>query len=114
MGGYSLHVTILKNGTGFNIGQMIGSKVIGFQQLNYPDTHIVKQTPSSVYFSYRDPGTNYHRFNYFQWYAVPGTTTATLQVSVAGRKADAPGMRRLLNRFADNLTGDAPSSPPAG
>ena len=106
-GGYSLYVRILDNAIGVNPEQMVATKIVGFNHADYPDRVIVKRTTSSVYFTYRDPTTNYHRYNYFAWYAVPtdANDTATLQVSVAGRAVDAPGLRWLMNRFADNLVG---------
>lgn len=106
-GGYSLYIRVLDNAIDVNPEQMVATKIIGFNQAGYPDRVIVKKTSSSVYFTYRDPTTNYHRYNYFAWYAVPTDPnhTATLQVSVAGRAADAPGLRALMTRFADNLIG---------
>jgi hypothetical protein len=64
-----------------------------------------------VFFQYRDASTNYHRFNYFQWFAIPGQTNATLEMSVSGRRVDRPGLLWLFNRFADNVTGQAPPPP---
>jgi hypothetical protein len=113
VGGYSLYVKTLDNVLD-NTGQMVATKITGFDQAGYPDVHILKQNGSSVYFTYRDPTTNYERYNFFQWFAVPGQQNATLQVSVAGRERDAPGLRNLLNRFADNVTGVVtPKKPPS-
>lgn len=106
VGGYSLRVEILDN-TLDNLGQMVGTKVIGFQQ-GFQDFHIITQTPSAVYFSYRDPNTDLHRWNFFQWFAVPGQENATLEMSVAGRQRDVPGLKALMNRFADDVVGSLP------
>ncbi len=51
-----------------------------------------------------------HRFNYFQWFAVPGDTTATLEMSVAGRETDVPGLEALFQRFAHNVLGSPPNA----
>ena len=102
LGGYSLRVRVLDNALAFNIGLMVGSKVIGFRQ-TYTEFHVLKKTESAVYFTYRDE-LNHLRYNYFQWFAVPGSPTATLEMSVSGRKVDAPGLQALFNRFADNAT----------
>jgi hypothetical protein len=105
-GGYSLRVKVLDN-TLNDLHQTVGTKIIGFED-GVKDFHISKQTNSSVYFSYRDPTTNYHRFNYFQWFALPGQTNATLEMSVSGRQRDVPGLKALFDRFADNVTGTLP------
>jgi hypothetical protein len=106
VGGYSLRVGILDN-TLNNLGQMVATKLTGFQQGGM-EFHVIRQTPSAIYFSYRDPSTNLHRWNFFQWFAVPGLPNATLEMSVSGRQRDAPGLRALLNRFADDVVGSPP------
>jgi hypothetical protein len=103
VGGYSLRVRILDN-TLNDLPMTVATKVVGFQE-GVRDFHVIKQTDSSVYFEYRDEPSNYHRFNYFQWFAVPGQTNTTLEMSVSGRQADVPGLRALFNRFADNVSG---------
>jgi hypothetical protein len=107
VGGYSLRVRVLDNTLAFNPGMMKSTKIQGFRQA-YSDFNIIKQTPSSVYFDYRDEPTNLHRFNYFQWFAVEGDPTATLEMSVAGRLSDVPGLEALFDRFADNVQGTPP------
>jgi hypothetical protein len=109
VGGYSLRVRILNN-TLNNLQQMVATKLVGFQQ-GVKDFRTIRRTPSGIYFSYRDPTTNFHRYNYFQWFAVPGQTNATLEMSVSGRQQDVPGLKALFNRFADNVSGSLPKSP---
>jgi hypothetical protein len=106
IGGYSLRVKVLDN-TQFDVHQTVGTKIIGFED-GVKDFNISKQTDHTVYFDYRDPSTNFHRFNYFQWFAVPGQTNATLEMSVSGRKQDVPGLQELFDRFADNVAGELP------
>ena len=101
VGGYSLRVRVLDNTLDFNTGTMVSTKVTGFQQA-YEDFTILRQTSSAVYFTYRDE-TNHLRYNYFQWFAAVPSTTATLEMSVSGRKVDAPGLQALFDRFADNV-----------
>ncbi len=113
VGGYSLYVKTLDNVLD-NVGQEVATKRTGFQQAGYADVHVLKKTGSALYFTYREPSTNYLRYNFFQWFAANGQQNATLQVSVAGRKRDAPGLRAMLHRFADNLTGVVtPRHPPS-
>jgi len=109
VGGYSLRVKILDNTLGFNPGQLVSTKVEGFKQ-SYDDFQKLKVTPSAAYFTYRD-GNNHLRYNYFQWFAVPGSSAATLEMSVAGRKRDVPGLKALFDRFADNAIGTVPPPP---
>lgn len=104
VGGYSLRVRVLDNTLGFNPGMMKSTKIQGFRQA-YKDFKVIKQAPNFVWFEYRDEPTNLHRFNYFQWFAVDGDPTATLEMSVAGRLTDVPGLEELFNRFADNVQG---------
>jgi hypothetical protein len=106
VGGFSLRVRVLDNTLAFNPGMMKSTKIQGFRQ-TFKDFHIIRQFPNSVYFEYRDEPTNLHRFNYFQWFAVEGSPTATLEMSVAGRQTDVPGLEALFNRFADNVSGSA-------
>jgi hypothetical protein len=104
IGGYSLRVKIMDN-TDLNPAQMVATKRVGFQQ-EFTDQNftVTNRTNSAIYFTFVD-GTNHMRLNYFQWFAVPGRPNATLEMSVAGRASDKPGLYALFNRFADNLTG---------
>jgi hypothetical protein len=112
IGGYSLRVRILDN-TFVDVHQTVGTKVTGFRDsAGIADFNIIHRTDRSVYFDYRDAGTDYHRFNYFQWWAVPGQTNATLEMSVSGREEDVPGLKSLFDRFADNVLGSLPPAPP--
>ncbi len=114
IGGYSLYVRMLDNAL-FDTHMSVAAKIAGFEEASgVADFQVLKRTSSSVYFEYRDQPSNLHRYNYFEWFAVPGDPYATLQVSVAGRRRDVPGLKALLNRFADNVTGTrAPRRPPS-
>jgi hypothetical protein len=113
VGGYSLRVRVLDN-TIYDVHQIVGTKITGFRDSpsTIADFNIIRKDDHSVYFEYRDAGSNLHRFNYFQWFAVPGQTNATLEMSVSGREEDVAGLKALFNRFADNLTGSVPSGTP--
>ena len=111
-GGYSLRVKALDNTQQFDTEQMVATKIVGFKA--YDHFRLLRKTPSAAYFTYID-GNNHLRYNYFQWFAAPGSTTATLEMSVAGRKQDVPGLKALFNRFADNVLGtNEPYQPPKG
>jgi hypothetical protein len=113
VGGYSLRVKALDNTLGLNPGQMVGTKIRGFRQAYANDQFsLTKQTPTAAYFTYVD-GNDHLRYNYFQWFAAEGSPTATLEMSVAGRKQDVPGLKALFDRFADNAVGTTdPYRPP--
>lgn len=103
IGGYSLRVKALDNTLALNTGQMVSTKVAAFKQA-YSNFQVLHRTQSAVYFTYRD-GTNHLRYNYFQWFAASPSTTATLEMSVAGRAEDAAGLRALFRRFALIVSG---------
>jgi hypothetical protein len=107
-GGYSLRVRILDN-TLNDVHQQVATKIIGFRDTSeVADFRVIKKTRRAVYLEYRDENTNLHRFNYFQWFAVPGQTNATLEMSVSGRESDVRGLKALFDRFADNVMGSVP------
>jgi hypothetical protein len=109
-GGYSLRVKVLDNTQQFSPAQMVATKIVGFEA--YEHYRLIRQTTSTAYFTYID-SNNHLRYNYFQWFAAPGSSTATLEMSVAGRKQDVPGLKALFNRFADNVLGsNEPYHPP--
>jgi hypothetical protein len=111
-GGYSLRVKALDNTQQFDTEQMVATKIVGFKA--YDHFRLLRKTPSAAYFTYID-GNDHLRYNYFQWFAAPGSSTATLEMSVAGRKQDVPGLKALFNRFADNVLGtNEPYQPPKG
>lgn len=113
VGGYSLRVKALDNTLGYNPGQLVGTKIVGFRQTYANDQFsLLKRTPASAYFTYVD-GNEHLRYNYFQWFAAEGSSTATLEMSVAGRKRDVRGLKNLFSRFADNVLGTSePYQPP--
>jgi len=105
-------VKALDNTQQFDTEQMVATKIVGFKA--YDHFRLLRKTPSAAYFTYID-GNDHLRYNYFQWFAAPGSTTATLEMSVAGRKQDVPGLKALFNRFADNVLGtNEPYQPPKG
>jgi hypothetical protein len=107
-GGYSLRVRVLDNNF-VDVHQTVGTKIIGFRDSpEVAEFHVSHRSESSVYFDYRDAQVNTHRFNYFQWWAVPGQSNATLEMSVSGRARDVPGLKNLFDRFADNVEGSLP------
>ena len=110
-GGYSLRVRILDN-TLNDAHQTVGTKITGFRDSSQiADFNVIHKNRHSVYFEYRDAGSNLHRFNYFQWFTVPGQINATLEMSVSGRERDIAGLKAMFDRFADNVAGSLPPPP---
>ncbi len=60
------------------------------------------RTEDSVKFVFRD-GNNRLRYNYFQWFVGPGSSEASLEMSVAGRQADVAGLDWLFAVFNSTL-----------
>ena len=87
--------------------QMVATKIVGFgDSPDVADFSVLQQTPSAVYFKYRDE----HQPPPLQLLPVVrgarASTNATLEMSVAGRaRSTCPGSKALFNRFADNVTG---------
>jgi hypothetical protein len=110
-GGYSLRVRILNN-TLWDVHQIVGTKITGFRDSSeIADFNVLHKDDHSVRFEYRSAASNLHRFNYFQWFAVPDQPNATLEMSVSGRERDVAGLKWLFNRFADNVMGSLPELP---
>jgi hypothetical protein len=110
-GGFSLRVKALDNNLGFNPATLVSTKIEQFKQA-FTDYQRLKRTDSAVFFTYRD-GNNHLRYDFFQWFAASPSTTATLEMSVAGRTEDVPGLKALFNRFALIVNGTTePYHPP--
>lgn len=76
---------------------------MSWQETNMPPGTVVEhKNATTVWFDYRDPQSNLHRFNYFTWVPVPGTDIAGLEISVAGRAVDIPGLNALMRRVRDS------------
>lgn len=67
------------------------------------DLTVLEQTADALYFTYRSDD-NKLRYNFWRWFAAPGSDEATLEMSVVGREVDEPSLRTLLDRCADDLT----------
>ncbi|MGC4110057.1 MAG: hypothetical protein QM747_06460 [Nocardioides sp.] len=113
IGGYSLRVKVLDNTLGLNTTQMVSTKVAAFKQA-YSESgfQIVHRTPTAVYFTFFD-SLGHLRYNYFQWFAASGSSVATLEMSVAGRSEDVPGLKALFNRFGLIVSGTTDPYHPA-
>jgi hypothetical protein len=97
-GGYSLRVKVVADHV--PPSQMVEDKLTALADLG--DVVVLDQDDDSLYFTYRD-GNNRLRYNFFRWFAAPGVTEATLEMSIAGRERDDVGMRGLFEQFAGGL-----------
>ena len=101
VGGYSLRVRILDN-TFVDVHQTVATKIVGFRDSSeVADFNIIDRTQRSVYFDYRDKTSDYHRFNFFQWFAVPGPDQrdpGDVGVRPQGRRTGPAGAVRPVRR----------------
>ncbi len=98
-GGYSLRVKAVDDHV--PPGSMVTRKVADLEQLE--DFTPITQTDDAIYFTYRTSASNRLRYNFFRWFAAPGSSEATLEMSVVGRAADELGLKGLFAAFADRL-----------
>lgn len=99
VGGYSLRVKAIDNHKSPLDERNV--KLSDFERI-YEDVEVLEQDDEWVYFRFRAEN-NTLRYNFFHWFAAPGTTEATLEMSVAGRAVDEVGLRDLFERFADQV-----------
>jgi len=98
-GGYSLRAKTLN--AHLATGPMVVQRLAAIREA-YDEVTVLSQSENSLKVAFRD-GTNHLRYNYFQWFAAPGASEATLEMSVAGREADRPGLEALFGAFASTL-----------
>lgn len=96
VGGFSLRVKIVTQR--LTPQQMVDQKVAAMESI-YEDVEIVDQDDDEVYFTYRD-GLDHQRHNLFRWFAAPGQTAASFEMSVAGRGVDVAGLKALVEHVA--------------
>jgi hypothetical protein len=99
LGGYSLRVKEVNDH--LTTADMVANKARALG--GYLDLVILKQTDDSLYITYRTTDSNRLRYNFFRWFAAPGSTEATLEMSVVGRKADEAGLRGFFDQFKSGL-----------
>lgn len=97
VGGYSLRVKAIDNHK--SPLDELNVKVSDFERI-YDDVEVLEQDDEWVYFRFRAENDTL-RYNFFHWFAAPGSEEATLEMSVAGRAIDEAGLRELFELFAD-------------
>jgi hypothetical protein len=99
-GGYSLRVKTVNDHV--TPATMVAERIRLVTKAYGADDVDYSRTEDSVRFVFRD-GNNRLRYNYFQWFAGPDSSEASLEMSVAGRTADEPGLDALFATFASSL-----------
>jgi len=99
-GGYSLRVKTVNDHV--TPATMVAERIRLVTKAYGADDVDYTRTEDSVRFVFRD-GNNRLRSNYFQWFAGPDSAEASLEMSVAGREADEPGLDALFATFASSL-----------
>lgn len=97
-GGYSLRVKTINSR--LTPAQMVAAKKVGLDEVDVIDW--LGQDQSTLKFTYRT-SSNRLRYNYFAWFAAPGSGSATLEMSVVGRERDVPGLDDLFAAFDSTL-----------
>ena len=97
-GGYSLRVK--ESNDHKTPATMLRDKKADLADLD--DVTYLNETDDSLYFTYRD-GNNRLRYNFFRWFAAPGATEATLEMSVVGRMQDELGLQGIFEQFKSGL-----------
>jgi hypothetical protein len=97
-GGYSIRVKMINSR--LTPAAMVAAKKVGLRELDLVTT--LAETDESYKFTYRTSSGRL-RYNYFRWFAVPGSSEATLEMSVVGRQVDVPGLDALYSAFASTL-----------
>ncbi len=98
-GGYSLRVKVVDDH--IPPATMVANKLVALA--DFTDLVVLDQTEDSLYFTYRSESSNKLRYNFFRWFAAPGATEATMEMSIAGRRGDEIGMRGVFEQFASGL-----------
>ena len=98
-GGYSLRVKTVN--AHLATGPMVAARLSAVREA-YAEVTVLSRSENSLKFTFRD-GNNRLRYNYFQWFAAPGSSEASLEMSVAGREVDEPGLSDLFAAFASTL-----------
>jgi hypothetical protein len=99
-GGFSMRVKLVNENR--TTEQMVAQKRDAFLAL-YDDVVVVDEGEDSINLSYRDPEAQTQRFNMFYWRARSGSTEATFEMSVVGRKVDVPGLTELFDHVAASI-----------
>lgn len=97
-GGYSLRVKLVNSRV--TPAEMVAAKVFALRNEEIVDQ--LDRQSDLLMFTYRTSG-NHLRYNYFQWFAAPGTDQATLEMSVVGREVDVDGLDALFAAFESTL-----------
>jgi hypothetical protein len=97
-GGYSLRVKMVN--TRVTPDRMVDQRKVLLADLD--EVRYISSPTDSLKFTYRD-GNNRLRYNYWRWFAAPGSSQATLEMSVVGRADDVPGLDALFSAFASTL-----------
>ncbi len=97
-GGYSLRVKLVNSRQ--TPAAMVAAKWTALESENIVE--LLDRQSDFLQFTYRTSGEHL-RYNYFQWFAAPGSAEATLEMSVVGRQVDVAGLDALFAAFESTL-----------
>ena len=81
---------------------MVASKLAELRSA-VADVRVLTQTSDTLAITYRSVPENWLRYNTFRWFALPGSQSAAIEISVNGRAADQDGMNDLLEHVSGTL-----------
>jgi len=70
---------------------------------SFPDFTVLERTDDTLAFTYRAPSSGVLRYNTFRWFTGPDGGEARVEMSVAGRQRDVPGLDDLLARVSASI-----------
>jgi hypothetical protein len=97
-GGFSIRVKLVNSR--MTTQAMVDAKADALQQEDIVEW--IDEQSDVLKFSYAT-SSDHLRFNYFQWFAAPGRSEATLEMSVVGRERDLDGLEALFAAFESTL-----------
>ena len=98
-GGYSLRV---KTVNAHVPDEAMVAQRLAAVRSEYDEVTVLNRATDSVRFTFRDH-SNHLRYNYFRYFTGPQSSEASLEMSVAGRELDVPGLDSLFAAFASTL-----------
>ncbi len=103
VGGYSVHLRVLSEHG--STQAMVAAKDAALSTGPYAvaDYTVLSRTDNTLSFTYRTAGAQVLRYNTFRWVTAPGGGEAKVEISVAGRERDAPGLGDLLARTSASV-----------
>jgi hypothetical protein len=100
IGGYSLRVKAIDNHK--SPLDELTVKESDIERM-YDDVEVLEKDDEAIYLTFRAENDTL-RYNFFRWFTAEEDVEATLEMSVAGREVDEPGLRARFDEFTERAT----------